>query len=190
MITEQQYKQIADDLGIEVAVIKAVEKVESRGEAFLSSGEPKILFEPHVFWRELERKGINPNDYLPAYSSILNSKWKAIPYGKVSQQHGKLQKAVEIDRESALKSCSWGKFQIMGFNYKLCGYSSVQDFINAMYKDEYNHLLAFVNFIKSAGLVKYLKTKNWAKFAEGYNGKSYKVHKYDIKLENAYNSFS
>ena len=44
--------------------------------------------------------------------------------------------AAHLNRIAALKSASWGKFQLMGFNYKLCGFNSLQAFVNAMYKNE------------------------------------------------------
>ena len=48
-ISEGDYQAAAQSLGCEVAAIKAVASVESRGRGFLPSGRPKILFESHVF---------------------------------------------------------------------------------------------------------------------------------------------
>lgn len=191
MITENQFKEIADLLDIEVATIKAVTEVESKGEAFLSTGEPIILFEPHIFWKELQNKGINPLTYVnnTDTSDIVYQKWGAKPYGKFSQQHSRLARAVKINREAALKSASWGAFQIMGFNYDICGFPTVQEFVNAMYESEFEHLKAFSNFIKNTGLVKHLKTKNWEAFAKGYNGSGYKKNDYHNKLAKAYNKY-
>jgi hypothetical protein len=36
------------------------------------------------------------------------------------------------------------------------------------------------------GWLSILKNKNWAAFARGYNGKDYKINKYDQKLAAAY----
>jgi hypothetical protein len=58
-----------------------------------------------------------------------------------------------------------------------------------MYKDEYQHLRAFLGFVKANNLVKHLQTKDWAKFAEGYNGAGFKENAYDKKMENAYNKY-
>jgi len=33
---------------------------------------------------------------------------------------------------------------------------------------------------------KELRAKNWAKFAQGYNGSQFAANKYDLKLANAY----
>jgi len=44
-------------------------------------------------------------------------------------------------------------------------------------------------YIESFGLDKELKAKNWAGFALKYNGKNYKVNKYDVKMAEAYEEF-
>jgi hypothetical protein len=190
MLSEQAFMDAANELGVEVATIKAVAEVESSGSGFLPSGEPKILFEPHIFWKELRKRNINPKDYLPFNEDILYPVWGTRPYGKVSEQHGRLQKAVRINNEAALRSASWGKIQIMGFNHVQCGFNLLQSFINAMYKDEDSHLLAFTNYIIATHLDDELREKDWAGFARGYNGASYHKNKYDTKLALAYAKFS
>ncbi len=62
-------------------------------------------------------------------------------------------------------SASWGKFQLMGYNYALAGYYSLQDFVSAMYKSEGEHLLAFVHYLQSLSLDEDLRNKNWEAFA-------------------------
>jgi len=94
-----------------------------------------------------------------------------------------------INKDAALSSASWGKFQIMGFNHGLAGFPELGNFIAAMHIDEDQHLLAFVNFVKNKNLVDELQRKDWAGFALGYNGAGYKANKYDEKLQAAYNKF-
>src|SRR5919202_6705013 len=127
MISENQFNDSAGLLKIEVAAIKAVAEVESSGEGFLPDGKPKILFEPHIFWKRLRAKGINPNLFMEENPDILYPKWKPGAYGPVSKQHDRLQRAAKINREAALQSASWGKFQIMGFNWKACSCASLQE---------------------------------------------------------------
>jgi hypothetical protein len=91
-----------------------------------------------------------------------------------------------LDRNAALKSASWGRFQIMGFNHVLAGHPTVDLFVDAMHRSESAHLDAFGAFLRSTGLADSLKNKDWAKFAKGYNGPAYADNKYDIKLEHAY----
>src|SRR5512145_2868604 len=50
LLSEKDLKDLADELGIELAAVKAVNEVESSGRGFLTSGKPKILFEGHIFW--------------------------------------------------------------------------------------------------------------------------------------------
>ena len=186
MISEKQFNESAAALKIEPATIKAVAEVESSGEGFLADGKPKILFEPHIFWKQLRTKGIDPNLFMEENADILYPKWKAGAYGPVSKQHERLERASKIDREAALLSASWGKFQVMGFNWKLCGASSLQEFIDDMYKSEDAQLLRFTHYIRNTFLDDELRGHDWAGFARSYNGPLYLRNKYDTKLKNAY----
>lgn len=188
MITEKVFVDTALTLGIETAAIKAVAEVESSGSGFLDSGHPKILFEPHVFWDELKKRKIDPAKITGA-SDILYPVWGAKPYGKNSAQPNRLERAIQINKDAALSAASWGKFQIMGYNYELAGFPTLEAFVAAMSINEDQHLIAFANFVKNKGLVQYLQTRNWEKFAELYNGKGYKKNKYDVKLAAAYQKF-
>jgi len=106
-------------------------------------------------------------------------------YGKFSAQYPKLERAYALDRDAALRSASWGRFQIMGSNYRAAGFSSVAAFVQAMTKSESEHLKAFVSFVKDKPVrVRALQEKDFAKFAAHYNGAGYKG--YDVKLEAAY----
>lgn len=180
-LTEQDYINAAKELGCEVAAIKAVAEVESMGNGFLPSGEPKILFERHRFYKYTNGK------YAVSHPDICNK--IAGGYGKESDQHLKLQRASVLNREAALMSCSWGKFQIMGDNWKKLGYSSLQEFINKMYESEAGQIDAFIRYIKNLGLQNYLKNKQWDKFALLYNGPEYKKNNYDVKMAVSYNKF-
>ncbi|WP_298118145.1 N-acetylmuramidase family protein [Flavobacterium sp.] len=181
-ISENAFKKAAAKIGCEVRAVKAVDKVESKGSGFLSTGEVKILFEPHIFWKELRKVGVNP-----IVSDICYPKQGTKPYGKESQQHARLQKAVVINRNAALMSASWGRFQIMGFNFKLCGCKTLQEFINKMNESEESQLDLFVNYIINSYLDDELIEKDWKSFAFQYNGPLYYKNNYDGKLNTAYN---
>lgn len=188
-LSEKDLEDLAKELQIEVAAVKAVYEVESGGRGFLTSGKPKILFEGHIFWRQLKKYKLNPVNFKTGNEDVLYPKWIRKYYQHGEGEYERLNKAKKIHSSAALESASWGIFQIMGFNYQKAGYNSVQDYVKAMYKSERVHLMAFGKFIKSEGLAKYLKNKEWAKFAYYYNGKDYKKNKYDIKLEKAYNKY-
>lgn len=189
MISQEQYKDSAKLLNAEVAALMAVAEVESGGDGFLKDGKVKILFEPHVFWKELRKLGIDPSTFT-GVEDILYPVWGSKPYGKVSQQHERLERAILINRDAALKSASWGKFQILGNNYKLAGYGTVREFVEAMNKSEDEHLKAFVNFTINTFLDDELRNKDWKGFARGYNGALYWKNNYDKKMAAAYKKYS
>jgi hypothetical protein len=191
-LTDVDFAKAALELGCEMAAVKAIATVETRGSAFIydekgNAWVPVILFERHKMYKFLKDKNKLPKD-LNNYKSIVNPNSGGYLGG--IDEHLRLQDAVKLDRDSALSSASWGAFQIMGFNWKACGYNSLQEFITAMYTSSATQLDAFVGFIKSNKLLhNALKAKNWAKVAFYYNGENYVINKYDTKLLNAYNKF-
>lgn len=189
MISEKQFTDSAQTLKVEVAAIKAVAEVESSGEGFLADGKPKILFEPHIFWKQLRAKGIDPGMFMEENADILYPKWKSGAYGPVSKQHERMERAGKINKEAAQLSASWGKFQIMGFNWKTCGAASLQEFVDGMNKSEDAHLHFFTNYILNTHLDDELRGHDWAGFALAYNGPLYRRNSYDTKLNNAYIKF-
>ena len=182
-LTEADYVKAAKDLGIELAAMKAVAEVEARGSGF-KGDKPKILFEGHIFWRRLKKRSIDPGPLVPGNENILHKKWTRKYYRE--DQYARLEKAVKINEDAALESASWGMFQVMGFNAESLGYPSVKNFVEMMEKSEGEHLISFARFVKVNGLVKHLRSLDWASFAKGYNGPAYAENKYDTKMANAY----
>lgn len=183
-ITIDDYTNAAAILGVEVATIRAISAVESstRGP-FDQIGRPTILFERHYFHK------LTGGKYDSSNPTISQSSWGG--YGLYSSQYGKLATAFALDPDAALKSVSWGAFQIMGKNHSSAGYGTVQDMVIAMLESEKNHLTAVTAFIKSnKAMLSALKDKNWAKFAKLYNGAGYAKNKYDEKLKAEYLKFS
>lgn len=187
LLNSSDYKTVSELLDIEIASLKAIQEVETGGRGgFFKEGYPSILFEGHIFWRELEKRGIDPELHIKGNEDILYSKWTRKYYKGGIKEYARLEKAREINKEAADSSASWGMFQIMGFNYQSCGVSSLEEFIKYMHKDEFSQLVLTSNFLHKTKLYKFLQTKEWDKFAKGYNGPAYKENKYDIKLEKAY----
>lgn len=185
-LTEQDFQKAAERLGVEVAVIKAVKEVESGAYGpFLPSGRPPILFEGHIFWKELKKRGIDPVSKLAGNEDILYEKWTRKYLGG-EKEYSRLEKAMKIHEEAALASASWGMFQIMGNNYAECGKHSVAEFVEAMRRSEADQLMLFIAYLETCKLQPYLKKMDWAGFARKYNGPAYSENKYDQKLEAAY----
>lgn len=189
-LSQKDINKVAKDLAVQPAAINAVREVEAGGTGF--QGErPKILFEGHVFYRQLKKHGINPVQHLAGNEDILYPDWSASnrKYYKMDQ-YARLKKAKKIDAAAAMESASWGLFQIMGYHWKDLGYKSVKKFVKQMRKDEGEHLKAFAAYLKANNLVKPLQALDWATFAEGYNGSGYKENQYDTKMASAYRRYS
>lgn len=183
-LSGQEFVVAAVHLQVEVATIKAVAEVESAGEGFCPDDFPKILFEGHVFHRYTD--GL----YAQSHPNICYQKWTRQFYGKTWQEEReRMAEAIRLNRTAALMSTSWGKFQIMGFNFALCGCVAIQQFVNMMCRSESEQLRLFCEYIISAGLQDELQAKDWARFARLYNGPLYEKNRYVEKLTSAYNKY-
>jgi hypothetical protein len=182
-LTDADYARAALLLGCNPAAIRAVAEVEAPGSGFLPDGRPKILFEAHHFSR------LTAHRFDADHPSISSRVWDRTLYRGGAAEHDRLARAAELDREAALLSCSWGKFQIMASNYKKAGFTSLQAFVNAMYRSEAEHLTAFCHFVKNMGLDDELRRLDWAPFARVFNGPKYAEHRYDERLAQAFTFF-
>lgn len=194
-LSEAAINSLAENLNLEPAIVKAVNKIESSGRGFLIDGRPKILFEGHIFWSQLKKKNIDPSQLVAGNENVLYPIWTKKYYKGGAAEYDRLDQACKILNnsvcmEAAYSSASWGLFQIMGFHYAALGYNSVIDFVSEMKLNEDNHLKIFGKFLVVNKLTHYLQKKQWAEFAKRYNGGGYKLNKYDEKLAKAYADFS
>lgn len=197
-ITDTQIRQLAREFGLKTsAALRAVIEVECRGSGFIQNGdiiEPVILYEPFWAYRLLKQHNAELAEKLATTAPDLFMRKAPTSYGKLSDQHVKLQTACSLLnpyqlRHIALKSCSWGMGQVMGFNFELAGFSNFQSFINAMYSNEYHQVRAMLSFIKNKNLISDLNKGDWAGFAKVYNGPNFKRFEYDTKLAAAYKKY-
>mgnify|MGYP002899589203 FL=1 len=191
-LIDEDFTQVAELLGCEPAALKAVQQVETGGRGgFFSPGRPAILFEGHIFWTQLKKRGSNPDDYVKGNENILYPKWEKGHYKGGIGEYDRLEQARKINREAADASASWGMFQIMGFNYAACGEESIESFVRSMCESEFKQLLLTANFIKkNSQMLQALQARDWAVFAKCYNGPAYAQNRYDVKLEAAYQKYS
>ncbi len=191
-LIDEDFTQVAELLGCEPAALKAVQQVETGGRGgFFSPGRPAILFEGHIFWTQLKKRGSNPEDYVKGNENILYPKWEKGHYKGGIGEYDRLEQARKINREAADVSASWGMFQIMGFNYAACGEESIESFVRSMCESEFKQLLLTANFIKkNSQMLQALQARDWAVFAKCYNGPAYAQNRYDVKLEAAYQKYS
>ena len=182
MLTYQDFVDDAETLGCNPAAIQAVAFVESSGSGFCPDGFLVTLFEGHYFSRLTKGK------YNSTHPTISYTKWTKQFYGKTWQQErARLDTALALDRAAAIRSTSWGMFQIMGEHYKLCGFDTPQDFLNEMMLGENAQLGIFTKFILgSPKLLQAIQDQDWPTFAYYYNGPAYSVNRYDKKMSDAF----
>lgn len=178
-LTSLDIIEVGDIIGVGEDEIHAVMDVEAAGSGFDKKGRPRMLFEPHIFYRQLKgaerAKAVN--------LGLAYQTWKR-KYPKDS--YPRLKKAIKINRTAALKSASWGLGQVMGFNHELAGYTTVETMVVNFMADEENQLKGMIMFIKNNNLDDELRDHNWAGFARGYNGSGYRKNNYHIKLAKAF----
>ena len=179
----------ADELDVEPAALKAVYEVESKGDGFLSNGKCIILFEGHIFYRLYEQAyGTTQVRALARqYPTLVYQNWTKSYYLGGIREHQRLEAAKRINLEIALKSASWGLFQIMGFNYDKADYINVVKFADAMSQSEHEQFYMGCAFIRSDDrMLSALQRKDWNTFARIYNGPAYASNNYHLKLASAY----
>jgi N-acetylmuramidase len=182
-LTDLDFCQAAKRLRCDVAAIQAVDNTESRGSGFYADGFPTILFERHKFHKYTNGR------FDASHPEISNS--KSGGYGAAgANQRRKFNLAFGLDQKAAMMSCSWGRYQIMGFNYAVCGFSSIDNFIDAMKESEGAQLLAFCEFVEANNIDDELRNHNWDGFAYRYNGADYKKNNYAPKLASAHKKFA
>ncbi|GLK63353.1 N-acetylmuramidase domain-containing protein [Paracoccus kondratievae] len=180
-LTDIDVARVGRLIGVGEDEIRAVIEVETSGGGFDSQGRPKMLFEPHVFWREL---GPGQKRTAAEASGMAYQRWGTKPYPKDS--YPRLALAMKIDASAALRSASWGLGQILGSNHRAAGYPTPGDMVAAFCDSETAHLEAMMNFIISEGLDDDLRRHDWSGFARGYNGAGYATHGYHTRLAAAF----
>lgn len=185
-LTTADIESATASLGLEPCAVRAVIAVESAGGGFLPDGRVKILFEGHVFWKELKKRGIDPEPLAAKHPGIVYPKWDRSKYKGGAAEWERLNTAALLNKEAALCSASYGLFQIMGFNHRAAGFDTVQAFVDAQKESEAKQLESFCAFMRSEGLDLFLVGQDWAGFARRYNGPGYAANQYDVKLRQAY----
>ena len=193
---------ISKELGIEVEIALAVICVESGGSGFSRDGKMIIRFENHVFNTYYGAKSeANKKEYDKHFS--FNTKktredhkyrekasddWKTCHTGQASEWEA-FNIARKIAEKEAMYSISMGAPQVMGFNFKSIGYTSVKDMFDSFSKDIRYHILALFDFCTAKSQrVQYLLTRDFLSFAKEYNGLT-APEQYEKKLEEYYNIF-
>lgn len=179
-LSDEDFRIVAEELGVEVAAIKAVVSIEAGAnmKGFWAPGVPVINFDRTMY-----------NRFRSKAKDKSGAKGEKVPAGLTGyalREWTLLINARKVNAQGANMGTFWGMFQIGGFNWKICGCSSLDDFISRMSYSEREQLELFASFLKSTGFVRYLREKNWSAFARRYNGSSYASRRYHTRLAAAY----
>lgn len=183
-LTESDFLLVAEELDVEVAAIKAVVEIEA-GKAmkgFWAPGIPVINFDKTMYLK-----------YRSKADSREGAKNEKVPEGLSGyalKEWTELINARKTNAQGANLGTFWGMFQIGGFNYKLCGCESVDEFVKRMAYSELEQLQLFAVFITNSGMLESLRKKDWKTFARKYNGPSYAKRGYHTKMAKAYLKYS
>jgi len=179
-LTLADYKAAAHVLGCDVAAVRAVTAVESSGQGFLADGRLVLRFEPHIFSRYT--KGL----FDEAYPHLSYPRWVTGYPKSINHSYELFREAVSLSPYYAGLSCSYGLFQVMGFNFTTCGCKTFKEFYQKMEESEASQLLLFCRYVQLAGLDDELRDHRWASFARAWNGALYQRNRYDQKLAQAH----
>ena len=190
---EHEIQAAAMAIGVETAVLKAILKVEARGEGF-KDGMLVILYEPHIMHRLLTEAGLTRELEILERRGLAYRRWGEKPYPRsIEDRWEQVKKASTVaGEEYALSSASLGLPQIMGFNHKQAGYDSALHMANAfILGGEPEQLGALATFIENdPRLLRAARDKDWTAFARTYNGPGYRRNRYHINLATYYNMYS
>jgi hypothetical protein len=187
-LTDRDYREVAEELGVEVAAIKAVVEIEAgkAHEGFYQPGKPIINFDLSMYRKFAPKHGVSltkAGKQAPVIFASPNTK----KYGSYqAAQYARLDAARAINAESAYESAFWGMFQIGGFNWRLCGCASADEFVEKMSRSERDQLELFAQLITRCGMVDALRQKQWLQFALKYNGPRAKSRGYHTRMASAY----
>lgn len=186
-LSGEDFARAAAVLGCDEAAIRAVTFVEARGQGFDAKKRPVILPERHVFYRNLKgeprQRAVNQG---LAYSTWQPGRYPATQDGR----YDLLRMMMAIDPDAGLKCASWGLGQVLAENHRVCGFATPRALVEKCLESEGGQLIVMAGFIAGNNLARHLRSRNWAAFAEAYNGPSYRKNQYDVKLARAYQRLS
>jgi len=184
-VTAGQIEATAENLGVSGAHVRGLLEVEAGGAGFVGR-QPVILVEPHRFSRATGHR------FDATHPSISYPRWGMRPYPKMQfARYGQLLKMVSLVPEAGFASASYGLFQILGENFRKCGFEDSMSFAEAMAQSEDAQLIAFENFIVNAGIRDDLARcapgdpASCEAFCRRYNGPSFAQHNYHFRLAKA-----
>jgi hypothetical protein len=168
--------------------------VESGGKGFAGDGRMIIRFENHRFyhyWGQSHPDKFEQHFRIDADTPWMGHRWRPSTNVDFREQHGwqgsldenqrtewaTFDFSATLDPRAARLSISMGAPQIMGSNYAVIGYESVEQMFDAFATSDHAQLLGFFDFVKAnPQRVRALQRGDYFTFAELYNGSGQAEH--------------
>jgi hypothetical protein len=167
--------EIARLAGIPTKVLKAIRHVESRGKP------AAVRFEPHLFHRHRPDLA----DQVPYTRTNRGYSTTRSETGRSALEH-----AVSLDAETAIKSTSFGSYQVLGAYLLQAFPGNPNDALASFWESpqQASELMVAAWFQDNSRARKAANEEppNMAALARAYNGPNYHVHKYDEQLQAAW----
>lgn len=185
--------RVADANHLDPAKLMAVVFVESGGIAYWDiDGDrlPPIRYEGHYAYRYVTKN--MPHRLKEAMNlGLVSAKVGGVKNPtNYKARYALFKKACEFDLYMAIWSTSFGVGQVMGSNYIDLGYSKIQDLMLEATDSVEGQVILMVKFIKHNKLDRALNAGDWKTFAKRYNGPSYAMNRYDVRMAEAYKQFA
>ena len=198
-------QKVADKIGVKLPILLAIRKVES---GYL--GPSAIRFEPHKFVGEhrpdLKKAWLASGWYCPGCprepdGGPHNAKAPNVDYVDANTNKAGFDRAFGVDPVAAIKSTSWGSFQVMGTSARkskiaiikngVKDESGAKKFVEYFYANpvEASDELLVTWFSSRPDAVQHANNLDWLKLAKRYNGGGCcgpGSRNYDLKFADAY----
>lgn len=184
--TIDEIEAVALEYDLDAAALLAVAEVESGGKAFAfvaGRKEPLIRFEGHYFDRLItgsKRQEARNSGLAAAEAGVVKN-----PRSQ-AERWVLFDKALQLDRNAAIQSVSWGIGQVMGSHWKNLGYASPGDLMREARQSVAGQVRLMVHYVRHAGLTSHLHARDWVGFARRYNGPGFRKNNYDLRMAAAY----
>ena len=172
--TEQEMLDIAKEQGIKPKVLKEVVELQSKAIGTFVSNHAKTVFHRDIFKQLLSDAGLTgvADDLAKHWDEptqvnleVAETLWNKPTVNEVKQEQHfdnvlqliltlrpELSEATRKQlTECGYKACTIGLGQILGKEFKQCGYTDFNKFIEDMYDSEANQLKALATYMKTKG---------------------------------------
>jgi len=176
-----EVEAVAARWGVHPGKILAFADVEASGKPFID-GRPVILPERHRFSRNSGRR------FDASHPALSAPNWDRRWYPRSqAARYGVLLDWIGLDVDAAFASCSYGAFQILGENHRVCGADTPWAFAWRQAQTEGDQFEAFTRFIEGNGLVPAMRAarpgdaESCVPLVRRYNGTAFRENDYHTR---------